>query len=139
MLTMAMAEAAGAAVTEMLGVEASLLLAAEQPDPLTAEWLARSPAALPPSGSEATDARTKTPAEPGTRLASAIGALDRAGCRIAFVDLTRPAFGVPVIRAVAPDLCHYKPRFGHHRLLAPDLRDLAPVRSTRPNPMPLLL
>lgn len=134
-----MVEAAGAAVAEMLGVETSLLRAAEQPDPLTAEWLVRGPAALPPSGPEATDFRTKTPAEPGTRLVSVIGALDRAGCRIAFVDLTRPAFGVPVIRAVVPDLCHYKPRFGPHRLLAPDLRDLAPVRSTRPNPVPLLL
>ncbi|WP_054007379.1 YcaO-like family protein [Cypionkella psychrotolerans] len=134
-----MVEAAGAAVAEMLGVEASLLSAAEQPDPLTAEWLARSPAGLPPSGPRATDTRTKTPTEPGTRLAAAIDALDHAGCRIAFVDLTRPAFGVPVIRAVATDLCHYKPRFGHHRLLAPDLRDLAPVRSSRPNPVPLLL
>ena len=134
-----MVEAAGAAVAEMLGVEASLLSTAEQPDPLTAEWLARSPAALPPSGPEATDARTKTPAEPDTRLAAAIGALDRAGCRIVFVDLTRPALGVPVIRAMAPDLCHYKPRFGYHRLLAPDLHDLAPVSSIRPNPVPLLL
>lgn len=132
-------EAAGAAVAEMLGVEASLLRAAEQPDPLTAEWLARSPAALPPSGPEATVSRTETSAEPGLRLASAICALDRAGCRIAFVDLTRPAFGVPVIRAVAPGLCHYKPRFGHHRLLAPDPHDLAAVRPNRPNPLPLLL
>lgn len=133
-----MMEAAGAAVVEMLGVEASLLLAAKQPDPLTADWLARSPAALPLSGPEATDSRTEIPAQPGTRLALAIGALNRAGCRIAFVDLTRPAFGVPVIRAVVPALCHYKPRFGHCRLLAPDLRDLAPARSARPNPVPLL-
>ncbi|MDB5660123.1 MAG: hypothetical protein JWS10_2738 [Cypionkella sp.] len=133
-----LAEAAGAAVAEMLAVEASLLLAAEKPDPLTAEWLARGPAALPPPGPETTDTGTKTAAQSETGLASAIAALGQAGCSITFVDLTRPTFGVPVIRAVAPRLCHYKPRFGHPRLLSPDLRDLGPAGATRPNPVPLL-
>jgi ribosomal protein S12 methylthiotransferase accessory factor len=134
-----MATAAGAAVAEMLGVEASLLQARDNPGPLTAEWMTRSPAALPPPWPETVDRPTGTPATPGSNLALATGALDRAGCRIVFVELTRPAFGVPVFRAVAPDLCHFKPRFARPRLLAPDPRDLAPARAVRPNPVPLLI
>lgn len=40
--------------------------------------------------------------------------------RLAFIDRTRPEFGVAVWRAVSPDLCHWKPRFGRPRLLAED-------------------
>lgn len=40
----------------------------------------------------------------------------RVGCRIAFIDFSRPEFNVPVARAVSPDLCHWKPRFGRSRL-----------------------
>ncbi len=133
-----MADAAGAALAEMLGVEAALLQAGERTDPLTDEWIARGPAALPPSGQEVAVVRSGPAAEPGSRLALAVGAIDRAGCRIVFVDLSRPAFGVPVIRAIAPGLCHCKPRFGRHRLLAADTRDLAPA-CARPNPVPLLV
>ncbi len=42
--------------------------------------------------------------------------LKAAGCRVAILDFTRPEFAVPVIRAIAPDLCHWKPRFGRKRL-----------------------
>ena len=134
-----MAEAAGAAVAEMLGVEAALPQGQDRLDPQANEWLARGPAAMPGAGPAAAKARVRAPPDPEHRLALAIGALDRAGCRIAFVDLTRPAFGVPVFRAVAPDLCHCKPRFGRRRMLAPDVRDLAQARATRPNPVPLLV
>ena len=50
--------------------------------------------------------------------------LKEAGVRIAFVNRTRPEFNVPVWRAISPDLCHWKPRFGRKRLLARDECDL---------------
>ncbi|MCP4333290.1 MAG: YcaO-like family protein [Gammaproteobacteria bacterium] len=50
-----------------------------------------------------------------------------ASCRVFFANLTRPRFGVPVYRALSPDLCHYKPRFARARLLSADERDLEPV------------
>jgi len=51
-------------------------------------------------------------------LASCAARLAAAGCRVAMLNFTRAAFGVPVARAVSPDLCHWKPRFGRARLLA---------------------
>lgn len=45
-----------------------------------------------------------------------VDALASAGCRVAYIDCTRPEFGIPAVRAVSPDLCHYKPRFGRSRL-----------------------
>ncbi|RMF40790.1 MAG: hypothetical protein D6754_02500 [Alphaproteobacteria bacterium] len=38
------------------------------------------------------------------------------GCDVVFFDHTRPEFAVPVWRAVAPGLCHWKPRLGRSRL-----------------------
>ncbi len=64
--------------------------------------------------------------------------LTEAGVRLAFVRLTRPEFGVPVWRALSPDLCHWKPRFGRARLLEADLRDLEPPMDT-PNQVLLRL
>lgn len=60
------------------------------------------------------------------------------GCRVAFADLTRPGIAIPVWRALSPDLCHYKPRFGRARLLAADPRDLGPAPSA-PNPLHLTI
>ncbi len=37
-------------------------------------------------------------------------------CRVAVIELTRHHFGVPVFKAISPDLCHWKPRFGRTRL-----------------------
>lgn len=56
-------------------------------------------------------------------LGECLEKLISAGCRLAWLDFTRPAFAVPVFRAISPDLCHWKPRLGHPRLLAPDPRD----------------
>ena len=55
------------------------------------------------------------------------------GIRVAFIERTRPELGVPVWRAMSPDLCHWKPRFGRARLLAEDQMDVGPV-ATNPNP-----
>ncbi len=136
---LAQQDAAGGAVAEMLGVETSLLQAQDEADPQIAEWLARGPAGLPRSGPVADDDGQARPVFAGRGPERLIGALDGAGCRVIVVDLSRPMFGVPVMRAVSPELCHCKPRFARDRLLAPDARDLAPARSAQPNPVPLLI
>lgn len=51
-------------------------------------------------------------------LATCASRFDTLGCRVAIRDFSRSTFGVPVVRAVSPDLCHWKPRFGRARLLA---------------------
>ena len=63
------------------------------------------------------------PADPGAAgraapaaLAALAAILARAGCRVALVDRSRAEFGVPVVRALSPDLCHWKPRLGRARL-----------------------
>lgn len=74
-----------------------------------------------------------TPPEPppsiGVRLRDA-------GIRVSYLCQTRPEFKVPVWRALSPDLCHWKPRFGRRRLLAPDCSDL---QATNNEPNPVLL
>lgn len=47
-----------------------------------------------------------------------VEALAAEGCRLAVLDMTRDCFGVPVVRVVSPDLCHWKPRLGRPRLHA---------------------
>ncbi|MBE1283499.1 MAG: hypothetical protein GJ676_09315 [Rhodobacteraceae bacterium] len=44
---------------------------------------------------------------------------------VLFLNRTRKELGVPVWQALAPALCHWKPRFGRSRLLAPDEHDLS--------------
>lgn len=61
------------------------------------------------------------PPAPADRIGST---LRDAGIRVAFVNQSRAELGVPVWRALSPDLCHWKPRLGRSRLLAPDPRDL---------------
>ncbi len=62
-------------------------------------------------------------------------------CEVAMIDMTRQEFGVPVIRVVSPDLCHWKPRFGRDRLLAPDDNDTGrnPKYTKSPNPVLLMV
>jgi ribosomal protein S12 methylthiotransferase accessory factor len=65
------------------------------------------------------------PASPN--LAVALELLAAQSIDLCFIDMTRAEIGVPVFRAVSAMLCHYKPRFGKARLLAPDARDIEPV------------
>lgn len=67
-------------------------------------------------------------------LGESLERLSAAGCRLAWLDFTRPAFAVPVFRAISPDLCHWKPRLGRPRLLAPDPHDRRQDVSLRLNP-----
>lgn len=93
--------------------------------PGLAQWLSEVTVRTPPfSRIEAADGRVpKAPSGIGTRFADA-------GVRLAFVNISRPEFGVPVWRAVSPDMCHWKPRFGRSRLLQPDRQDLAQIAVT---------
>jgi ribosomal protein S12 methylthiotransferase accessory factor len=63
--------------------------------------------------------RNKTPmqSEADIDLEACIARLEATGCRVAIMDFTRPEFAVPVVRAISPDLCHWKPRLGRTRLL----------------------
>lgn len=134
---MTQAEAAFAAVREMLGVETALPPWRDAlNDPLMAEWLAQGPDAMPPLGGAALPAAATPPGDP---LETCLAALDRLGLQAFIIDLTRKVFGVPVARAFVPGLCHYKPRHGHPRLLAQDARDMPPIRRVGPNPLPLLI
>lgn len=61
-------------------------------------------------GSERPDWLTGTVAK---KLETCVDLVDKEGCQIAFVDFTRAEFGVPVFRAISPDLFHWKPHFKH--------------------------
>jgi ribosomal protein S12 methylthiotransferase accessory factor len=50
-------------------------------------------------------------------LEACIARLKAVGCRVAIMNFTRPEFAVPVVRAISPDLCHWKPRLGRTRFL----------------------
>ncbi len=101
--------------------------------PGLARWLSEVSIDTPPISS-ASPAPSPLPNEPrsiGNRLSAA-------GIRVAFVDLTRPEFNLPVWRAISPDLCHWKPRFGIPRLMQADALDLSPIAKT-PNKVVLRL
>ena len=120
--------AAVAAASEMLAVETSLPPWRDVAgDPVAEVWLREANAALPPLGPS--ERRTGDPEadamSAGSGLDLCIAAAERCGCRILFVDLTRPCLGVPVFRALSAELCHIKPRFGKPRLMAEDGRDLS--------------
>jgi ribosomal protein S12 methylthiotransferase accessory factor len=72
-------------------------------------------------------------------LTAVLEACARHGIGVWFADMTREAIGIPAFRAIAPDLCHIKPRFARKRLLAPDPRDLSPVVPRPDEQVPLLM
>ena len=72
-------------------------------------------------------------------LAAVLAALERAVIPLWTVDLTRPAIGVPVVRALSTALCHAKPRFARPRLGATDRRDVERVAVGRERRVPLLV
>jgi len=46
-----------------------------------------------------------------------------AGVSLYYCDMTRCELGIPTVRALSTDLCHFKPRFARNRLLARDPRN----------------
>ncbi|WP_459853900.1 YcaO-like family protein [Dongia sp. agr-C8] len=136
------AEAAMSAITEMLQMEFSLAVAQAEPDaaPQWREWIEKATLAMPPLDAElASDDPCFTTETAPITLASALEACTRLGVGLWFADLTRPAIGIPVFRALSTELCHYKPRFGRPRLLAADLRDLAATTPDAESQVPLLV
>lgn len=119
--------AAAEAVIELMQTELRVMLAVQNPGlaPDLDPWFREVDIDALPRSSEPAGSRQGEPARIARDdLSLCLAALEGAGCRIAFLDMTRSEFRVPVIRAISPDLCHWKPRFGRARLLAPDYRDI---------------
>ena len=119
--TRANLQAAGrAAVTELMLMELRIAAALASPgaDANIETWFrdVRFETMIPFGNRPSADAVAPPAAD--VDLASCIDRLKACGCRVAVMDFTRVAFGVPVVRAISPDLCHWKPRFGRARLLA---------------------
>lgn len=136
----AMAAAARAAVCEMLAVETTLppWRSGDFDAPLRT-WLSSArlgTAPLEETPEHATDLSERPP-DAEAALQMVLAAADRCGCTVCFVDLTRPQIGVPVFRAVSPDLCPLRPRFARARLLALDQRDMQSRGSARRVPNPI--
>jgi ribosomal protein S12 methylthiotransferase accessory factor YcaO len=106
------AEAAAEAVMEMLQTELGLAQRAALADPLAALWQARVRAGHGPLA-ETLPAPPPTGRAPGAaaELGLRLDRLAVAGRSVTLFDLTRPAFGVPVLRAVVPGLACDRPRW----------------------------
>ncbi len=126
--------AAQAALGELLQTELAIHVEMEHrgTNPRLGDWLrAVDLRGSPLLGADARWASARTGGGDAADLPACLSALERRGCRVAILDLTRSAFDVPVFRAVSPDLCHWKPRFGRRRLLALDENDIPPEHSGR--------
>ncbi|NGO55040.1 YcaO-like family protein [Allomesorhizobium camelthorni] len=124
--------AAISALTEMLQMEVSLSAARALGDAAGswAYWLRTARTSTPPlDATPGVPSGTLLKAAPGQRsgLSALLDACARRNVDLCFADMTRPAIGVPVFRALSTALCHYKPRFARSRLLDADPRDLAPA------------
>ncbi len=138
--------AACAAATEMLQMEVALAaareLGREAADWWT--WRRRVTMALPPldAAFRLPAARLATGRRAGRSpdgLGAVMDVLARAAIPLWTVELTRPAIGVPVVRALSTALCHAKPRFARPRLGAIDARDVERVAVGRERRVPLLV
>ncbi|MDE4100064.1 YcaO-like family protein [Phaeobacter gallaeciensis] len=122
-----LAEAAVKALAEAFQMH--LLASAGNADaPHIAPWFEQVTSATPPL--DPGGGLKPIPFLPPRRDAEAAFAHCMAACirnevEVLFLDRTRKELGVPVWQALASDLCHWKPRFGRRRLLAPDERDLS--------------
>ncbi len=117
------ASAGVSAIVELFQIEIGLEQRARAQDPLLTIWLQNAgPKILPP-------VEDGTVPEPDEKdLDSVLASLARAGKRCAFLDLTRPAFGVPVVRAIVPGMWSDKPRYaGFERQGRPAPEDRLPL------------
>jgi ribosomal protein S12 methylthiotransferase accessory factor len=135
-------EAVLSAVTEMLQMEFSLAMAQAEPDasPQWARWIREVTTALPPlDACSFWDAALFIEERSAITPGSALEACEKAGVGVWFADMTRDEIGIPVFRALSTELCHYKPRFGRTRLLAPDPHDLSAAAPDAESQVPLLV
>jgi ribosomal protein S12 methylthiotransferase accessory factor YcaO len=133
------------ALVEMLQGEIALAQRARIKDPFLPGWLEAVSADLPMLAvSEFVEPLSIGYDSVPNGLDICLDRLETSGCDTFFVDHTRPEFGVPVHRAVIPQLCRDKPRWNYERLCTPDERDLSgPPRrdgaGDPPNRVPLMI
>jgi ribosomal protein S12 methylthiotransferase accessory factor len=136
------AVAAVSAATEMLQMERALD-AARELGPEAADWWTwrrRVTMRLPPlDAAERIAVAALAERPPISGLAAVLAALASRGVPLWTVDLTRPAIGVPVVRALSTALCPVKPRFARARLRAADPRDVERVAVGLERRVPLLV
>ncbi|CAN5205440.1 hypothetical protein BH10PSE7_BH10PSE7_14180 [soil metagenome] len=137
-------EAVLSAITEMLQMEITLEIVRETSGaPATwGRWRRDVTMDVPPLSASAPVTDTGGSLAPGDRsegLRVCLDACAAAGISLFFIELTRPELGVPAVRALSTDLCHFKPRFGRRRLLAEDSRDGARTDDALETPNPVLL
>jgi thiazole/oxazole-forming peptide maturase SagD family component len=78
--------------------------------------------------------------ERAAALPELVDEMAAAGHEVWFSDLSRPDIGVPVVKAIAAGLAHYKPRFGCPRLgHLPGQRGWETAYSDRLNPIALVI
>ncbi|MFC6585141.1 YcaO-like family protein [Sulfitobacter aestuariivivens] len=100
-------DAARSAITELFQTEIGLQQRAGQGDPLHRIWVETATVSKVPLA----QVRAATPTAIPGDLSELTLRLARQGLTTAFVDLTRVAFDVPVVRAIVPGLWTDKPRF----------------------------
>lgn len=118
------------------------LQAHPQPDPLWAHWLSHTSCStetyLAPLGA-VNPIQSPLPSDP---LQACIDRLRQAGLVPYTLNLTQPAIGLPVVRAIVPGLRHFWPRFGPGRLYDVPVQMgwlTAPTPEPDLNPIPCLL
>lgn len=135
-------EAARAATVEMLATETSLPPWRNVGDDAAAKTWVKQVCAfeLPVISHRALEEPPMQKDEPSWTLRDCIAALTVRNCQLLFVDLSREETGSPVFKALSPELCHIRPRFGKARLYAPDARDLGAVNleASRESNWPIL-
>lgn len=132
------AAAAKSAIDEMLQQEIPLAQSRLLPAaaPLWSHWREAVTLAVPPLSrigeAERCTAMRGLEASATAALDACIAACAARGVDLWRIDLTRPAFGVPVVRVLSTTLCHCRPRFARPRLLAG-------AATTQPNPLVLTI
>ena len=120
-------EAAQAALAEAMQMHL-LADAGNAGTPGIASWFAEVTTSTPPldpGGKLHPVSAVQTRSGEADLFATCLSACSRLEIEVLFLDRTRREFGVPVWQALAPALCHWKPRLGRPRLLAEDPNDLA--------------
>jgi ribosomal protein S12 methylthiotransferase accessory factor len=137
--------AALSALLEMLQMEISLEIARRAGSEAAAwdAWRRAVSMATPPLSLAATriplPRLPKSEQGPQDPLSTYLDACSTAGVSLYYCDMTRRQLGIPTVRALSPDLCHFKPRFARTRLLARDPRDCGRSDEAIAEPNPSLL
>lgn len=112
--------AAEAALTEMLQMEVTLEMARNAPGASSAwdVWRRTVDISTPPFclSKQTIGANGQTEANCDFDLSTCLAACHAAGISVFFKDMTKSEIGFASIRALSPNLCHYKPRFARARL-----------------------